>query len=159
MSYSSDNAGLQNQLPISIEISREPGELREEVNDIYQSVVSSVNSKIGGLYVPQEKVNSEQYFDKNNPQRFKNVYRMVVDFGALPNTTSKSVEHNIPGWNSEFKLTSAWGGATDPTAKTALPIPNDGITLLINEADVIITTTSNLSSYTFCTVVVEYTKN
>lgn len=159
MSFSSDNPSLQNQLPLSIEISKDPNDLREEVNDLYQTTASSVNSKIGGLYVPQEKINSEQYFDSANPQKFRNVYRMTVDFGALPNSTSKSIPHNITGWNSEYRLTSAFGAATDPSIPESQPIPNEGIKLLINATNVIITTSSNLSSYTYSTVVIEYTKN
>lgn len=158
MSFSSDIPGLQNQLPLSVELPKNPDELRSEINDLYQSIASSVNNKIGGLYVPQEKINSQQYFDSTNPQRFKSVYRMVVAFGALPNTTTKSVAHNISGWNSSFRLTHAYGAATDPTGLQALSIPNDGILLRISQLDVNITTTSNLSSYTDTTIVIEYTK-
>lgn len=158
MSYSSDIPGLQNQLPLSIELSDDPKDLRFDVNDLYQTIASSVNNKIGGLYVPQEKINSEQFYNKYNVQSFLSVYRMVVDFGALPNTTSKSVAHNIQGWNSSFRLTAAWGAATDPIALTALPIPNDGILLEINSTNVTVTTTSDLSAYTETNIVIEYTK-
>ncbi len=157
MSYSSDPSGLQNQLPLSVEISDDPKDMRNEINDLYQSIASSVNNKVGGLYVPIEKINSEQYFDSSNVQRLRNVYRMTVDFGALPNATTKSVNHNIQ-WNSSFRLTAAWGASTDPVAKEAVPIPNEGIFLKINSTSVIITTTSDFSSFTDTTVVIEYTK-
>lgn len=158
MSYSSDQPALQNQLPLSVELSEDPKEFRYDLNDQYQGIASAVNSKIGGLYVPQEKINSEQYFDPLNVQKMKNVYRMVVDFGSLPNTTSKSVAHNISGWNKNYRLTSAWGASTDPVALEALPIPNDGILLSINSTNVTVTTTSNLSSFTATTIVIEFTK-
>jgi len=158
MSYSSDPAGLQNQLPLSIDISEDPKDMRNEVNDLYQSIASSVNNKIGGLYVPQEKINSEQYFDRDNVQKFRNVYRMTVDFGALPNSATNTVSHTIKGWNSKYRLTSSWGASTDPVALEAVPIPNEGIFLKINATSVIITTTSNFSSFTDTTIVLEYTK-
>lgn len=158
MSFSSDRSSIQNQLPLSVELSEDPKEMRFDVNDLYQSIASAVNAKIGGLYVPEEKINSEQYFDPLNVQRFKNVYRMTVDFGALPNTTSKSVAHNIAGWNSSYRLTRAWGAATDPANLESLPIPNDGILLEINSSSVTVTTSSDLSAFTEATVVVEYTK-
>lgn len=158
MSYSSDNPGLQNQLPLSIELSEDPKDMRYEINDLYQSIASSVNNKSGGLYVPQEKINSEQYFKQNNTQSFRNVYRMVVDFGALPNAGSKSVPHNIPNWDLNYRLTSAYGGATNPQTLEAIPIPNDGILLEINSTDVTITTSTDRSGFTSCTVVIEYTK-
>jgi hypothetical protein len=158
MSFSSNIPSLQNQLPLSIELPKDPNELRDELNDVYQTIASAVNNKIGGLYVPQEKINSEQYFDLTNIQRFKSVYRMVVVFGALPNTAAKSVAHNISGWNSNFRLTMAYGAATDPIGLQALPIPNDGILLSVDATNVTVTTTSNLSAYTDTTIVVEYTK-
>lgn len=158
MSYSSDNSSLQNQLPLSVELSEDPKDMRYEINDLYQTIVSSLNNKIGGLYVPQEKLNSEQYFKINNTQTFRNVYRMVVDFGALPNTSSKSVLHNIPGWNNNFRLTSSFGAATDPQTLQALPIPNLGILVEINSTSVTITTITNRSNFTESTVVIEYTK-
>lgn len=158
MSFSSDNSSLQNQIPLSIELSQDPKDMRYEINDLYQSIASSLNNKIGGLYVPQEKINSELYFTANNVQKFRNVYRMTVDFGALPNAGSKSVPHNIPSWDSNFRLTAAWGAATDPIALEALPLPNDGILLEINSTDVTVTTTSNRSAFTETTIVIEYTK-
>jgi len=158
MSFSSNNPGLQNQIPLSVELSKEPSELRNEVNSIYQSIASSLNNKIGGLYVPIEKINSEQYFIANDTQRLRQVYRMTVDFGALPNSTSKSVAHNIPGINGNYRLTSSRGGSTDPNAISWLPIPNEGILLEINSTSVNITTTSDRSAYTETTVVIEFTK-
>jgi len=158
MSYSSDRSSLQNQLPLSVELSADPKDLRYDINDLYQTIASAVNNKIGGLYVPEEKINSQQYFDTANVQKFKNVYRMTVDFGALPNTGSKSIAHNIPSWDSNFRLTCSYGAATDPVNLQALPIPNDGILLEINSTDVTITTTSNRSAFTATTIVIEYTK-
>jgi hypothetical protein len=158
MSFSSDRASLQNQLPLSVELSDDPKDLRYEVNDLYQSIATAVNNKIGGLYVPEEKINSQQYFDASNVQKFKNVYRMVVDFGALPNATSKSVSHNIPGWNSSYRLTCSYGASTDPVGIESVPIPNDGILLEINSTSVTVTTTSDMTAFTATTIVIEYTK-
>lgn len=158
MSFSSDIPSLQNQLPLSIEFTSDVDVLINELNDVYQGIASAVNNKTGGLYVPLEKINSDQYFDSTNTQRLKNVYRMVVDFGALPDTATKSVAHNISGWDSNFRLTRAFGGATDPTGLSAIPLPNDGIFLSNDSTNVTITTVSNRSNYTSSTVVLEYTK-
>ena len=157
MSFTSDQSSLQNQLPISIELPEDTTDFRNRINDLYQKIATAVNSKEGGLYVPEEKITNQQYFDSTDTQVLKNVYRMVVDFGALPNTTSKSVAHNID-WDTDYNLTRSYGASTDPVAEEALPIPNDGILLLINSTDVIVTTTSDRSSFTETTIVVEYTK-
>lgn len=158
MSYSSDNTSLQNQIPLSVELSEDPKDMRNEINDLYQGVASSLNNKIGGLYVPQEKSNGQQYFYANDPQKFKTIYRMVIDFGALPNTTSKSVAHNIQGITSDYRLTCAYGGATNPVTRQWLPIPNDGILLENNSTTVTVTTTSDRSAFTSTTIVLEYSK-
>ena len=157
MSFSSDIPSLESQLALSVELPEEPKEFRNEINNLYQKIASSLNSKEGGLYLPQEKVTGMQYFDTTNPQKNRNVYRMTIDFGALPNSGSKNVLHNI-GWNSNFRLTRLYGAATDPVALRGLAIPNDGILLENNATDVIVTTTSDRSNFTETTVVIEYTK-
>jgi hypothetical protein len=158
MSFSNDIPSLQNQLAVSVEFSEDLKELREDINNVYQNIASAVNNKIGGLYVPQEKISSQQYFLSTNVQKYRNVYRMTVDFGTLPNAGTKSVPHNIQGWNSNFRLTCMYGGATDPINLKALPVPNDGISLSMDQNNVTITTTIDLSTFTACTIVIEYTK-
>ena len=156
MSFSSDNAALQAQLPLSIDVPKEGEEFNEWFNGVYQKIAASVNNKEGGLYVPEEKITSQQYFDVDNPQKNKSVYRMSIDFGALPDTGSKTVAHNI-SWAREYRLTRAYGASTNNDSES-LPIPNDGILLEINSTSVIITTSSDLSDYEFTTVVIEYLK-
>lgn len=159
MSFSSNIPGLQNQLAISIELPRDLEGLRESVNDLYQDIASTVNTKEGAVYVPIEKLTSGQYFTPGNPQKNRAVYRMVVDFGALPNSATKTVAHNIVGWNDQYRLVRAYGASTDPANLEALPIPNDGIFLKNNVTDVIVTTTADFSAFTETTVVLEYTKS
>jgi hypothetical protein len=159
MSFTSNIPGLQNQLDISIELPEDPKEMRDMLNDVYQGIASTVNTKEGALYVPIEKLTSGQYFTPGNPQINREVYRMVVDFGTLPSTGTKNVAHNIVGWNDQFRLTRAYGAATDPIGLTAVPIPNDNIFLEINATNVIVTTTADFSTYTDSTIVIEFTKN
>ncbi len=158
MSFSSNIPGLQNQLDISIELPADLDGLRDSLNDIYQAIASTVNTKEGALYVPIEKLTSGQYFIAGNPQKNRAVYRMVVDFGALPNTGTKNVPHGIVGWDADYRLVRAYGAATDPILLNALPIPNDGIFLKNNATDVTVTTTANFSAYTESTIVLEFTK-
>ena len=158
MSFSSNQPTLESQLPVSIELPEDDKQFRYKVNDLYQKIATSLNAKEGGLYLPEEKTTGQQYFDSGNPQKNKNVYRMVVDFGALANSGSTTVAHNISGWNSSYRLTRAYGAATDPVSLEAIPIPNDGILLEINSDDVIVTTTSDRSAFTASTITLEYTK-
>lgn len=157
MSFSSDKPGLENQLPVSIEMPDDYKSFRLQFSQIYQRLTASLNSKEGGLYVPDEKITNQQYFDENDPQNNKNVYRMVIDFGALPNASSKSVNHGI-AWNDNYRLTRAYGGSTDKNINKSLAIPNDGICIEINSTSVTIITTSDRSNFTETTIVIEYTK-
>jgi hypothetical protein len=159
MSFSSNIPGLQNQLDVSVDLPHDLEGLRDAVNDFYQGLANNINSKEGALYVPIEKLNSAQYFLAGNPQNYRAVYRMVVNFGALPNTGTKSVPHNIVNWNNQCRLVRSYGAATDPIGLNALPIPNDGIFLKNNATDVTITTTADFSAYTESTVVLEYTRS
>jgi hypothetical protein len=159
MSFSSNIPGLQNQLDVSIELPEDPKEMRDMLNDVYQGIASTVNLKEGALFVPIEKLTSGQYFISGNPQKNREVYRMVVDFGALPNTATKTVAHTIPGWNSSFRLVKAYGAGNDPIAFEGIPIPNDGIFLKNDATNVIVTTTANFSAFTESTIVLEFTKN
>jgi len=158
MSFSSNIPGLQNQLDISVEFPDSLPDLVTSLQDVYQGIASTVNTKEGGLYVPIEKLTSAQYFTPGNPQLNRAVYRMVVDFGALPNSGVKSVPHNIVGWNSDFRLTREFGAATDPILNKSLPLPNVGIKLENDATNVTVTTTANFSNYTDSTIVIEFTK-
>ncbi len=148
-------------------------EFKELLVRLYQNVNNIalvLNTKTSGYYVQQEFVTGNIYFQPTasitnnaNPQ-LRQTYRMVVDFGALPNATTKSVAHNIPDVDSNFTFVAIYGAATDPVALSYLPIPyasatNDNIELEVDATSVSITTTSNRSSYTRCYVVLEYLKN
>lgn len=158
MSFSSDIPGLQNQLTVSVELPADPKELRFAINDLYQDIASTVNTKVGGLYVPIEKLTSAQYFTAGNPQLNRAVYRMTVDFGALPNTGAKSVPHGIIGWDSNFRLVDCYGAANDPVAIQGIPLSNDGISILVDATNVTVTTTADFNAFTECTIVIEFTK-
>ena len=90
------------------------------------------------------------------------IYRKVIDFGALPNTTTKQVAHGITGLD---KVISIVGAAHDPTNDYYNPLPsaNPGdarydIGVNVTSTNVIITTVVDMSSYTSSYVIIRYTK-
>lgn len=123
-----------------------------------------VNSKDTGFYVPGVFNCSQQYYPDptvENNNLYRPVMRTVIEFGELPNATSKSVAHNLDLANNEYVVTRMYGAATD--AQTSLiPIPyaaltlNQGIELEADATDVIITTGIDQTGYTNCFVVIEY---
>ena len=112
MSFSSDEPQITNQLDTTVDFEGEEKLFKDTLTNAYRKVATTVNSKTGGLYQPREISNSEQYFTPSNPQKQRNVYRMTVDFGPLPNATTKSVSHGI-NFTSEFAATKIYGTATD----------------------------------------------
>lgn len=160
MGLSSDQSLQSNQLPISLEIPEEPKKMREFLQEQIKRISSVVNTKEGALYIPIEQASFNKYFTKGDPQTFRDGYRMVVDFGALPAAGSKSVPHNIP-FDSNYVLTDLYAAASDTKNLNYLIIPYAGtnnIKIDLNATDVTITVTSDRSSFNICYVVIEYLK-
>ena len=167
--FSSDQALISNALPISVDFEDSEEELIPTISLLYKRIANSVNGKESALYMPVESSTFQQYFTPGNPQKFKNVYRKVIDFGALPNAGSKSVAHGIT-FDSNCTMTRIYGAATDPTSVdpdfTFIPLPyadpralNFQAALSAGRTNVRVITGVNFSNFTRCTIVLEYTKN
>lgn len=138
----------------------EPVDLREKLNFIYSLIANATNLRDISQYENVEVINGQQYFTSGNPQKKRQVYRKVINFGALPNAATKSVAHGITlSATSEF--TRIYATATQPNT-SFLPIPYasaaDSIELSVDMTNVNITTVSNRTAYTICYVVLEYIK-
>jgi hypothetical protein len=139
--------------------------LRQSINNI----ALSLNSRDGGYYGIGEFNAGMQYFpDPNDPTAlYRTVTRTVVNFGTLPNNTTKSVAHGIntpTGVTSSYIFTHIYACATDTTTPTAFPIPahdTSGNTtyISVDATNVSITTNWNATAYTECLVVIEYIVN
>jgi hypothetical protein len=142
-------------------------EFKELLVRMYQYISDmaiAINLKDTGYYYLGEFVNSQLYFP--NPAQsssttptaeYRQVFRLVVNFGALPNTGAKSVAHGlIP--NSAWTFTRIYATASDTTGLNYLPIPSTQANLTVSSTNVTITTTANLTNYNVCYVVLEYMK-
>jgi len=146
----------------------------ELISDLYRnvnSIILAVNAKDTGIYELTEFVNGQCFF--SNPSLSstsaetptpRQVFRKVINFGALPNTTSKSVAHSIAP-DSNFTFTRIYATASDTSGISYLPIPYASgttaniIELSVDGTNVVITTGSDRTAYTVCYVVLEYIKN
>ena len=164
MSFNSAPSTLINQLPLSISFPEDNEKAWEYLTWLLRRFATTINTKEAALYNTIEAINSQQYFDPSNTQNFRLVYRMVVNFGALPNTTSKSVAHNID-FTSTYTATRIYATASDTTDLEYIPIPyatassTNNVQIDVNGTDVVITTASNMTNYNVCYVVIEYLKN
>jgi hypothetical protein len=113
-----------------------------------------VNERIIGNFYTNEQVAGIEYFGNTN-QRRRSAYRKVVNFGQLPNAGAKAVAHNLT-ITSDWKFTHIYATASDTSGISYIPVPNSFI--VVDATNVTITTTSDLTAYNECYVVLEYLK-
>lgn len=149
-------------------------QFKELLVRLYQNINNmalNLNVKDTGYYPLGEFMTGAVYFPNNSltPQSgttptFRQVYRTTVNFGALPNDTSKSVVHNIP-IDQGFTATHIYGAATNTGATAMIPLPYASPTLDLNiQVDVsattiTVTTGVDYSAYINAYFVIEYIKN
>jgi len=139
--------------------------LRQSINDI----ALVVNTKDSAFYYEEEFVNGQIYFP--NPSLSsttsqaptpRQVFRKIINFGALPNNSATSVAHDIT-IDANTAFTRIYGTATDPST-TFIPLPYasptdaSNIELSVDGTNVTITTGSDRTGFTTCFVVLEYIK-
>lgn len=126
----------------------------------YTKTADTANSPVK-LVGSQYNISSNEYvlpYTRNG----KTVYGMEVDFGTLPNATTKSVA--IPNYNSSYKyIISSDSYAYDPVNKSTRPLPSPHATNLIDvslsNGLIYITCSGNRSAFTESKVVLHYTKD
>jgi hypothetical protein len=159
---SGDDQKLDVYLPIYDSLPEDWKESRTFIAQVLRRIANTLNTREVGWYLDDETISGQSFIPgvsstTNNYIKplFRNVYRKVVDFGALPNAATKTVAHGIQ-ITSSYTITRIYGAATDPVALSAQPIPNRDISLVLTATAIAISTTLNLSIYTRCYVVVEY---
>lgn len=86
----------------------------------------------------------------------KPIYQKTIDFGALPNNTTKSVTHGIS--NLDF-IVELCGSAKRPSDNTYIKLPDSpGQDLYVQGANLVVGTNSNKSGYTSTYITIQYTK-
>ena len=108
-----------------------------------------LNGKVIGTYSLNDSPAGKTY--SANASSIQ-VRRKLIDFGALPNTSTKSVPHGL-SVGSNFRIFDLYIAASNP-GTSYLCIKDQNLTLDI--ININLTTTSNLSAYTSSFVVIEY---
>jgi hypothetical protein len=149
-------------------------DFKELIIRLYQNtgnITQAVNNKDTGIYDTSEFVTGATFYPNVNPiagapQDRRQVYRSVVNFGALPNAAIKKVEHHIP-LNKASSVVKFYGGTTKPAAPPNLwflPLPyvdaaGANISLYADDTYIYIDTlATNYSAYTISYVIIEYLK-
>jgi hypothetical protein len=144
-------------------------QFKELLVRLYQNInniIQVINKKDTGYYLNTTFNTNQVFFNVNNDfNNLRPIYRIVVDFGALPDTTSKPVAHNIPNLGTTYTFTRIDAVATEPDTSSihipgwdpsTFPGTESPINIEVTPTQVIITTTSDMSSYTRTWVILEY---
>lgn len=158
MSVSSDQPLLVNQLPISFEIPKDPDRFHDIMSLWIKRVANAVNSKEGGLYSLNELFNSNQYYNINDVNTFRNVYRKTFDLvnlngGNIGAGSTVAFPHGITGL---FQAAIIYAGCTSvtPTYFSVMGQP----TVYLDNVNVNFTNPLGVA-LTAVMVVAEYLKN
>lgn len=145
-------------------------QFKELLVRLYQNVNNialSLNIKDSAYYTLNEFVNGQLFFPSSlssnatEPQ-YRQAYRLVINFGALPNAGTKSVAHGL-AIGSTWTFTRIYGTATNPNTEF-IPLPyasptlNQNISLNVDTTNVNVTTAINYSAYTTTYIILEYLK-
>jgi len=119
-----------------------------ESGDIYKQTPTT--TKALEVYSTAETLTNQTYLGYP-------VYRKVVDFGALPNATQKSIAHNISGTWRLFRL---MGEAYSPTTGESFQLSYPALmaSLYVNKTNVVVSTNIDASYCTSSYVTIEYIK-
>lgn len=146
-------------------------EFKELLVRLYQNLNNislALNLKDTGYYDLVEFVNGQAFFpnpanSSTTPQNpvYRQAFRKVINFGALPNTAVKSVAHGLT-ITSGFTFTRIYATASDTTGSNYIPLPYAGINpieLSVDATNVIITTTSDRTAFATTYAILEYIKS
>lgn len=147
-------------------------QLRLKLTDSLRDYSLAINARSIGLYDQQERITGNLLYNTVLLQKNRPGFRKTIDFGTLPNATTKRVAHGI-AITDNFRFFKVWGVATNPNAATdgspndefAIPLPyssgtalNENIKLYISRTNIVIVTAIDYSRFTACTVIMEYIK-
>ena len=142
--------------------------LQQRIKDI----AVSLNGRDAGCYFQVEFINGQVYFpdptvlaDTGSGATNRQVFRKVVNFGALPNNANpKPIAHGI-SLDAGSTFTRIYATASDIVANKFIPLPfsavapADTLKLSVDGTNVIIESGgTDYSAYTICYVVLEYIK-
>ena len=120
----------------------------------------NVNELTDTITISSVNYSTDEHLTGVNWTDGKPIYRKVVNFGALPNATTKNIAHGITGLDIVVSLE---GVAKHPSIGNYLPLTYvTGIArveLLIQGSDIRIVTDSSFQDWTSTHIIIEYTKN
>ena len=145
-------------------------DFRLQLRKYLNNIASALNVKENGFYFEEETPTAGLFIPIATPNssanvKFRPMFRVVVDFGALPNNATKSIPHGITT-TQDYSIIRLNGAATDPGVTTiteAIPIPFVStnplqVVLTMDATNINITTGMDRTNFTRTFIVIEYIK-
>ena len=95
MSIGSDQPLISNQVP-DTEFPDNFEEFSEIFGRDYKRTVDAINTKEGGLYSQNEVATFQKYFNPNDSQSSRNIYRKVINFDGSPTQGQNACSMALP---------------------------------------------------------------
>jgi hypothetical protein len=149
-------------------------QFKELLVRLYQNLnimALAMNRKDSGIYFQQEFINGQIFFpdptlnsNTSTPPIPRQAFRKVINFGALPNTATKSVPHGLT-ITSGYTFTSIYGTANDTAGNSYIPLPfaspvlANNIAVTVDSTNVNVTTGNDRTNYTKCYIILEFIKS
>lgn len=155
-------------LPDEFQLPQEEKDFKEFYAERERITSSTVNIREIGQYEKQELLTAQTWYSINqNPRKARYVFRKVLDFGALPNNTTKSIAHGITLSPTGF-FTNMYAVSKNPAAAPgsekyiritfASPTVTDNIAIWCDDTNVYIKSGADWSAWTETNIILEYIK-
>lgn len=156
---------LGNYVSEQVEFPKDEQQFKNELKKTLEDYAKLINRKDTGQYEPYE-IPVNQSWPGANLQERRQIYRKIVDTGALPNAGASTTAHGITGIGNNWFFTRIYGTAQEPAGAGLrpffIPLPNSGpnyqVEIMVDTTNVNITTVANLSAFTSSYVVLEFYK-
>jgi hypothetical protein len=135
----------------------------------FNNMSLSMNTRDAGFYDTQEFINGQLFFPNtalsSSTAQYpaqRQVFRKVVNFGALPNNATKTAAHGLT-ITAGYTFTRIYGATTRPST-AFLPLPYasttaaNSIELWVDGTNINVKTGINYTAYTVTYIVLEYLK-
>lgn len=158
---------FESYVPVYDAVPEKWEDARQFLVEHLKKISNAVNIREIGWFLDEELLSGKQFIPPSgisgSSQQYRTVFRKVIDFGTLPNATTKNVAHGITV-DANFTLLNLYGAASDPVAFIYRPVPYatdiaaNTIVLFMTATNVSIRTSIDYTAYTRCYVVIEYIK-
>ncbi len=159
MSFSSDDAQITNQIPQTVNLPsmEDPQNFTDKIESLFRDIADTLNGKEGGLNILQEKGTGAQYYNKDNEEALRNVYRKTFDVVSL-NGGSIDASDTVQFSHEITNLCESAGILANCTSVDGLFFTASFPDIRLNRTSVVFTN-PHTEALTQCDVVANYLKN